>query len=148
MNNLIQQFWDWAGKTPDEYARVGMNQNKGEFEDDFPMFNELLFLARNIVDNDVLDDDVLGELLVVMALDDEGENTLDYIEERSSDEQLERIIKLGMAHFQPNVRWQLAELICSRKPNNYYEYLLILSNDEHYYVRQRAKNLIEYLSRS
>ena len=34
MCNWLDLFWEWSGMTPEKYSTEGMNQNKGEFEDD------------------------------------------------------------------------------------------------------------------
>ena len=145
MNNILFAFWQWLKKTSEEYARQGLNQNKGEFEDDFPLFNELLAYAREIVDCNTLDSSAIEELVVIMGIDNECESILDYIEENASALQIEKIVEIGASHPQYHSRWQLAELLFRRKPLNYYEHLIKLSNDNHPYVRRRALNCIERL---
>jgi putative protease len=60
--------------------------------------------------------------------------------------QLKVIVKLGLLHLQYNARWQLAELLYRRRPENWKIHLNELSNDEHHYVRKRALNCIELLN--
>ncbi len=113
-------------------------------EFDFPEFEALKGYAYDIVNSNVVLTNEISDLLTVMALDNEGENLLEYIEEHSSNEQLNMIVEVGVSHLQPAARWQIAELICRRKPENYLKYLSVLSEDSHSYVRQRAQNCIEY----
>ena len=146
MHDFLKDFWKWANKSPEEYGKSGMNQNKGEFEDDFPLFENLITYAKTIVDNNEIEPNLIDDLLNIMALDNESENILDYIEDKSSDEQLKVIVKLGLLHLQYNARWQLAELLYRRRPENWKIHLNELSNDEHPYVRKRALNCIELLN--
>lgn len=54
-----------------------------------------------------------------MALDNESESVLDYFEDNSSEEQLQKIIEQGVSHLYSNARWQISELLYRRKPENY-----------------------------
>lgn len=148
MDNKLEKFWMWLGKSPEEYALEGMNQKNGEFEDEYPEFEKLLFYARKIVDSNKVDCSSIDELITIMALDNESESILDYIEERSSSEQLIKIIERGVSHLQPNARWQVAELIFRRFSPNYVDYLTQLSNDKHLYVKKRALNCLECIKNS
>ena len=76
MNTYLEQFWKWSNRTFDEYARIGMNQNKGEYEDQFPLFDEMIAYARAVVDDVGTDDSDLDDLLTIMALDNEAETVL------------------------------------------------------------------------
>lgn len=145
MKNILEQFWSWCKLSPHEYADVGMNQNKGEFEDDFPLFDEIISSSKEIIDSNILDLSTLNNLLSMMALDNESETILNYIEEHSSNEQLNKIIELGIYHLQPHARWQIAELLYRRKPSDFILCLNVLSNDNHEYVKRRAKNCLEFL---
>ena len=135
----------WIGKNPEQYATDGLEYVYDHMEFDYPGFEALKRLAMEIVNNDSRFDEDICNLLTVLALDNEGANMLYYIEENSSEEQLRKIIKLGIAHLQPEARWQLAEIIYQRRPPNYKNYLTKLSNDNHPYVRKRASNCLEYL---
>ncbi len=142
MCDWLDLFWKWSGTTPEKYSTEGMNQNKGEFEDDFPFFQELISYAIEAINNNVLDEVSVDEIITIMALDNECECILEYIVDNSSDEQIKRIIEYGMVHSQYNARWQIAELIFRRKPIDFGRYLSKLSLDNHPYVRRRALNLI------
>lgn len=145
MEELLIQFWIWLGKTPEQYANEGVAQIDGSEECDFPYFSKLIKHAQDIVKNNLRFDESIDELLTVMALDNESESLLEYIEEYSSNEQLEQIIQLGLIHLQSEARWQIAELLYRRKPKNYRQYLSELACDSHWYVRKRANNCIELL---
>jgi hypothetical protein len=145
MYQLLEDFWKWLGKTPEEYANCGIDQRNGAEEDNFDGFVELLSFARRVIDKGLTDNSSINDMLTIMALDNESESILEYIEENCSDEQLSMIINMGFSHLQPEARWQLAELIYRMLPENYYSLLLKLTEDKHFYVRKRAKNCIELL---
>ena len=144
---MLSDFWKWINKTPEEYAEGETEQSDGKSEEEFPQFQEMLNLAYEAIDNKVLDERALDDIITVMALDNESESVLDYIVDFSSDEQVERIAKAGVRHLQPEARWQIAELLYRRKPIGYFEYLTTLIKDKHPYVRQRASNCIDMISR-
>ena len=152
MNDLISQFWLWMeknfGKSPKEYAEKGMNQNHGEFEDAFPLFAECITYAKYIVDSDTLEADKLDDLLTIMAFDNESENVLEYIEEKSYGKQVQRIIELGVTHIQMGARWQIAELIYRTNDPNAEKLLNVLKNDPHEYVSRRAENCLSLIETS
>ena len=139
----LDLFWKWSGISPEEYSSNGMNQNRGQFEDEFPFFKELILYAVGVINNNVLDELSIEEVLTIMALDNEDEYLLEYIVDNSFDEQFDRIIKLGVVHSQFNARWQIAEIIFRRKYTGFKKYLLKLSQDDHPYVRKRALNLMK-----
>ena len=142
MCNWLDLFWEWSGMTPEKYSTEGMNQNKGKFEDEFPFFQELISYAIDLINNNALDEVSVDEIIIIMALDNECENVLEYIVDNSSDEQTKRIIEYGIGHSQYNARWQIAELIFRRRSTDFWRYLSKLSLDNHPYVRRRALNLI------
>jgi len=146
MNNVISQFWEWMentiGKLPQEYAEKGMNQNLGEFEDEFPFFEECITYAKEIVDCHTLDKSKIDDLITVMAFDNESENVLEYIEENSSKKQIQMIIEQGVVHLQSQARLQVAELIYRTKFQNATELLNKLKNDSNEYVSRRANNCL------
>ena len=145
MKKLLMQFWKWLGKTPEEYASTGMEGCVYQDEDEFSEFSALINGAMKIVDREFVDDDNIDNLLTVMALDNESECVLDYIEENASLKQIKKIFARGVCHPQPNARWQVAELIYRKSPR-FHKYLLQrLTNDPHPYVRKRADNCLAYL---
>jgi len=141
MCNILNDFWGWAGITPMEYACHGILAfDKGVEECDFPNFWELLQYAQKIVNEDHLDENKIDELITIMALDNEGEHTLSYIEEYSSKKQLSQIIDMGIVHCQPEARWQIAELLYRCQPERFLLYLSQMTKDEHPCVQKRAWN--------
>ena len=144
MNDVLKQFWIWLGIEPEFYAVNGIGCN-GKEECDFPDFMKLIVYAEEIVAKNIVSEEAINELLTILAIDNESENTLNYIVEHSTSEQLEVIISHGMTHLFFEARWQLAEILFRRKPTNYIDYLLFLSTDAHSYVKQRAGNCLMYL---
>ena len=147
MNKLLESFWKWLNKSPQEYAIYGAGKFVyGRMEDDFPRFEELLEYAKSIVDKNILNEEAIDELFTIMALDNESEIILDYIDDFSSEEQLKRIIDIGINHMHYQGRWQLAELLYRRRLKDYMEYLLLLSKDGNPCVSKRASNCISYIA--
>lgn len=145
MYMLLEDFWKWLGKTPEEYALYGLNQKNGEEEDNYYHFAKLVSFARQVIDEGLTDNSSIDDMLTVMALDNESESVLEYAVANCSDEQLSVIIDRGFSHLQPNARWQLAELIYRKRPENYYNLLLRLVDDNHPYVKKRAQNCLDLL---
>jgi len=149
IKQLLNEFWQWMieelNKTQDDYNEKGLNQVLREYEDDFPKWNELFFAGQRIVNKNALDDDSIFDLLTVMGLDNEGENICYHIEDYSSEEQLKKVIEIGLSHPQYNTRWQLNLLLERKKPIGYWEKLLFLAQDRDSYVRQRARGSINYI---
>ena len=145
MNKTLKDFWEWSKTTPESYAEYGFDKNIGVFEDDFPFFDELCKYARKTVDDNITEEPLLYELLEILALDNESEGILEYIEENGSQEQVDKIISLGKIHKFYHTRWQIAELIFRRQPDNAIEQLFYFLNDKHPYVRKRAQNLVDLI---
>ena len=145
MKKALNDFWSWLNISPEEYAVHDIEYTNDHMEFDYPKFEMLKKMAFKIIDSDIMDDDQIYDVLTVMAIDNEEECVLDYIEENSSSEQLQRIVAIGVSHMQPNTRWQVAELVFRRCPKNYIDFLRQLSNDSHFYVKQRANNCIKKL---
>lgn len=143
MSSLLEQFWEWLPISYEKYAIDGILQSSDYCEENFPFFSDLLAYAELIVKNDFIDNERIDDLLTVMALDNEVECVLELIESDSSEKQLQYIISAGIKHPLFETRWQLAELICRKKPDGYVSLLQILSNDFHPYVKKRAINCLE-----
>lgn len=146
MEKMLCDFWSWLGMTPEKYAIYGLKFSNDHMEYDYPKFSELKKAAMSIIDSGVLNVNELQNLITVMALDNEDEEILCYIEENSSKEQMMKIVDVGLSHLQPEARWQIAELISRRRPLNFVDKLRVLCNDKHSYVRKRAKNCFELLN--
>lgn len=143
MIDLLQKFWKWANISPEQYAHKNSLTIINEF--DYPYFDELLKYAKDTINNEVCSRQEIENVLMIMALDNETEDVLDYLAEKCSDEMIMQYIDLGVASIQPNVRWQIGELLFRRKPLNYLSYIERLSKDEDVYVRKRAHNLLQYI---
>lgn len=143
MNSLLMQFWKWFPISYEEYAVNGAPQFRGITEDDFPLFSDLLSYAELIVKNEYIDNEHIDDLLTIMALDNEAEYVLELIESDSTEKQLQYIILYGIKHPLFEARWQLAELICRRKPDNYESLLQKLAEDSKPSVKKRATNCLE-----
>ena len=139
MKGLLDQFWTWFGTTPEIYAQTGVGNNvsviylegRGDItyhaeECDFLYFEELICGAKKIIDENIMDDVAIDQLLTIMALDNGAELVREYIEDKSTHEQFEKIIHKGIYHMQSEARWQIAELIYRKRPEGYIEYLQIL----------------------
>ena len=143
--NLLSKCWKWIGKTPEEYSKDGLQYIHGHMEFDYPEFDAIKNRAMRIVDSGTMLNEHINVFLTIMALDNESEQILDYATENCSEEQVRVIVDIGIDHLQPNARWQLAELIYSRRPENFIQSLEKLSKDRHPYVRRRANSCIERL---
>ena len=142
---MLKKFWLWLGKTPEQYAEGGIEYVYNHMEFDYPRFCELEEYAKSIVDCDAKTEEEIDDLLVIMALDNESEHILEYIEENSSEEQFRIIVEAGTKHMQYHARWQLCELLYRRKPAGFMDKLMKLACDKHWYVRKRAENVINCL---
>ena len=65
MNTYLNQFWTWSNRTPEVYARIGMNQKQGEVEDLFPLVDDMISCAQTIVCDGVTDDSSIDDLLTI-----------------------------------------------------------------------------------
>ena len=145
MNELINEFWEWAQISPEEYAKDGIDLESDKVEFYYPKLGELLKYEETIIHQSEISDAEMDDLLIIMALDNETENVLHRAIDDLMEKHVERFAELGSTHFQPNVRWQTTEFIFHRKPCKIKSYLSKLKDDEHSYVRKRAKNVISYL---
>ncbi len=139
MNDLLTEFWIWAKCTPREYVDRG-----GEWEFDFPRFQELTEYAYSLIGKEIFKEEY-DDLFMILALDNEVENVLDFLAANCKGEQLIQIVSRGAEFPQPNTRWQIAELAYRTRPEGYLEILRKLAKDRHPYVRKRAKNILNYL---
>ena len=146
MTELLKEFWEWLPVSYEEYSKKGISQLNGNYEDNFPKINELIEHAKKIVDDNLTSDNDMDDLLTIMGIDNEAEEIMEYIEENSSDEQINRLIYIGINHPLHDARWQVAELLYRRKPQRYADFLKILSSDSNMYVRKRAMNCIEMIN--
>ena len=87
----------------------------------------------------------IDDYLTCMALDNEVENILSHCADHAPDSFIERIARRSLSHPQWNARWQAAELLYRREVPEWEALLTVLARDPHPYVRQRARNSLEYL---
>ena len=145
MSSLLIDFWKWLNITPEKYSVDGVPNFSRQPEFYYPRFSELISEAKEIIDTNVLSVSELNDLITILAIDNEAENILEYIQLHSSDNQLKIIINLGVYHIQKEARWQIAELVFRRKPKGYMRYLEILAEDTDVYVKKRATNCMKML---
>lgn len=146
LSNLLNEFWDWFGYSKENYAEMSRQFDPGEFM--FPKWSELLEVTEVLILLDPEDDQTIDDMLTVMALDNESEIVLDDIISYASNELVHRIVERGVSHMQHEARWQIAEILLRRKPENALAVLDALALDEDSYVRQRAQNAIDWFSES
>ena len=130
MNIVLEKFWKWFGKTPEEHATCDIEYIYGNMEYDYPYFDELEKYAFKVVDNDIIEYDEIYDLITIMALDNESENVLDYIEDYSSNTQIEKIVEIGLysnfdiddviTYFNGS-----GKVVFSNEPDKYYNYQII-----------------------
>ena len=142
MREILNGFWKWAGITAEAYAAHGMAHSWRSDEFDYPAFDALVEYAICTTKKAEPTSEEIEQTLLIMALDNEGENVLDALTGNCSETALLTFIERGVNHIQPNVRWQIAELLCRRKPQGFMELLKTLSADDHPYVRKRALNVL------
>ena len=147
MQEILKSFWDWAGLTAEAYAKNGLGIQNEKVEFFYPQFEQMLKYAYEILQKETLSIEEIEDILTILALDNEGERILDYLNEHVDIKTIQQIVEVGLNHLQPNARWQLAELLYRRKPQNYKEYLVQLVNDDNQYVQKRAKNVMQYLNK-
>lgn len=138
----LELFWIWAGSSPEIYAKY--NQLKDKDETDY-CFGNLLHEVEKLLKKSDISDCEYDNLLTAMALDNEVEGILDLCSEIATDQQIVKIVQIGIKHIQANARWQVAELLSRRPIKNANKYLSILLKDDSPYVRKRAQNSLDDL---
>lgn len=148
--DLLDEFWRWLAFTPEEYIKKIENccvpNNIEEFL--FPHWGKLLKQAEASILNDCLDDSAVDNVLIVMALDNENEDILDYIVDNASPMYIKKIVLKGMHTPFSHARWQIAEILGRRKPLGWKDHLLMLCADKNHYVAKRAYNVLNNTSNS
>ena len=135
---LLSEFWKWANVSFDEYRTdetVFYKKYHLVIEEfSFPKWNELLQAAKEQISEGSCSEDVF----TVLALDNEREELLDFIEENTTDSQLEALARNAISFPLWNARWQIAEILKRRDTSFSNEYLLLYQKDPVEYVRRRA----------
>lgn len=135
----LDKFWVWARQSPKEYEENRRNIYWEEW--DYPNWNGLQNLAFDAVrqlksGNNC--NDLVKLILEFMAIDNEGEDTLDLCELELPNTELEYLIESSIQFHLSNTRWQIAELIGRKKNKKFEKYLLLFVNDNNKYVQRRA----------
>ena len=146
MNLLLKEFWEWFSMNEIDYAEKSSCGNFEKEEFFFPKFHEMISNVELTLEKKHFTDEEIENVLTIMALDNEGENVLDMLINKLSDEMTEKFAIEGIHHIQPNARWQIAVLIGRKRIRNCSYFLNMLANDDDEYVRQRAKNELNYMS--
>lgn len=138
----LKSFWKWAHSSPEIYAKYNKLEDKDET--DYCLKN-LYYEAEELLKQPNISDYEYDNLLTAMAIDNEVEDILELCSETATDQQITRIVQIGIHHIQANARWQIAELLSRRPIKNHSKYLSVLLEDSSQYVRKRAKNSIHNL---
>ena len=141
---LLYDFWQWAGVTPEEYDKNGLYNLTGKEEFDYPHYDLLIDSAKRLINKNIVTNEDIDVFLTVMALDNEAEELLDYIVSNISSIRAKEVVVRGMQHIQSQARWQVAEIAYRLKIEGYLDYLRFLGKDPNDYVRKRAKNCLRY----
>jgi len=142
---LLSSFWEWIGCSEIEYSK---KQHPDLEEYMYPQWTELLECAKLEIMKCNTEKQSVDAVLDVLALDNEREELLDYIEENASDDYIDILCKLGLSHKQSNSRWQIAELLGRRDIKKNDLMLSFLLKDHDYYVRKRALNVLTRTGKS
>lgn len=142
LKDELEKFWRWANKDPLEYSK---NRGFGEWEIEYPDWYEIYKSVELeiIYINKNSDISKIHNILEAIAIDNESEYIIDLCEEKILN--IELFIKEGYKFYQPETRWQIAELIRKIQTKDYVIYLEEMLNDENEYVRKRALNALKYL---
>lgn len=143
LDTELKAFWEWADSSPEIYAKY--NKLKDKNETDYCL-TKLYYEVDLLLHKPYISDDEYDDLLTAMALDNEVEDILELCSETATDQQITKIVQIGIHHIQSNARWQVAELLSRRYIENANKYLSILLKDNSTYVRKRAQNSINNLN--
>lgn len=140
MNRLkseLEKFWKWASMNHLEYSEM---EDKGEWETDYPYWNDIYKSVKHEIERckaDNISIDIVQDILVSMAIDNECENILSILEEY--EDLASMIIKVGANHYQHHARWQVVELIKRLGDrDNIPTLVMMVYSDKDKYVQRRA----------
>ena len=144
LNNLLQDFWSWAGISEMEYANL---PNASQIVEPFyfPEFITLREKCFGLINTD-MNIKEFNDFLTCLALDEEEEIILDWCKDIATPCFLTQLSQIGCSHLQADARWQIAELLRCRSIPKRCSVLQHLCKDTNAYVRKRAQNAIRYLS--
>jgi len=135
----LEQFWKWEGLTLEDYE----NGKKQFIQDEcfYPNWNKLVEYSDKTIE--ILREGVkslalINSLLELIAIDNEGEITMEKCEELLETEAIEWIAEAAICFPMCDARWQIAELLGRSNNEICYRYLLVFIEDENKYVQRRA----------
>lgn len=145
----LDQFWSWSKITPKEYSidRLSNGSNYNEWETDFPNIDKLYEFSKEEIANlnEKYTKVQLLNLLESIAIDNQCGVIIDYCEKELTN--LEELAKEGYKFYQPETRWQIANLLGNTELDSrvqfienriqYLEYMA--ENDDYEYARRRAR---------
>ena len=138
----LDKFWKWSNKTPLEYSE---NRGFGEweyyYEDWYDIYNEVKKEINKI--NNEFSEESIFFILDAMAIDNEAEFVLEICKEELFC--LDKLIEIGYKYYQPQARWQIAQLLQTYKIENREKILNKMLNDTDEYVRKIALISLENL---
>ena len=149
MKRILQDFWRWIEKTPEEYSIKELNEFDfcKQTEKNFPSFEKLKSFAFELVKDNILSSDELYDLLTILALDNQKRDVFEFILKYSSEEQIKKTIQIGTTHLQTEARHQLLALIYLRGMDSMQEDLSFFTKDPSSRVKNRASHALEFLSK-
>lgn len=141
----LDDFWKWANKTPKEYSE---NRGFGEWECDYTNFDKIYIYTQALIESldENIDCEKINDLLEAMAIDNEAEIVIEQCETTLNSNSLEEVVKTGYRFYQPQTRWQIAELMKRIEFDNRKYYLNEMLNDNDEYVRRRARLSLEEIA--
>ena len=71
MSKLLNDFWEWAQTSPDEFAKNGGKLKNGQEDFLFPKYDQLIGDAQNQIQTKKTSDSTITFFLMVMAIDNE-----------------------------------------------------------------------------
>jgi hypothetical protein len=145
LRDELNCFWEWASMTPEEYSLM---PNSDEWEVDYPQWNQIYKLVSDELQKIISDPSMVDycSILEAMAIDNEVENIMLLVEKDNT--VAKKIIEKGYTFYQPQTRWQVAELI-RRIGDTSSEFILekMILSDNNKYVQRRALLALEAISK-
>ncbi len=138
IHDLLKKLWKWMGNS-DSWINLYTSELPTE-PFCFPEFDVLQNQCIFKINSSLSREDV-KVFLLCLALDNEEERILDACKEEATDEFLTTLISNGIVFPRWEARWQMAELLRRNIPCREY-YLSVLLEDDHEYVRKRARNIV------
>lgn len=138
----LDKFWKWSNKTPLDYSKDrGIGEWEYYYENWYDIYNEVKSEINKI--NNEYSEESICFILDAMAIDNEAEFVLEICKEKLSC--LDKLVEIGYKYYQPQARWQIAQLLQTYKMENREKILNEMLNDEDEYVVRIAKYSLENL---